>query len=118
MSNILNIPIPGTDDADPDVKTAFQQLALALSVDDVQRLIRCIRNNDNGPAISEFLAEAAAKDVKATLERNPNMAYLTARLIVARKWGYEGNGIFNFNKIADRGWYLISGEPPTKAPAK
>lgn len=53
--------------------------------------------------VGEVRAIMAAHHVLAELKFQPGLTYHQARLVVGKEFGYSGNGLSNWNKIADRG---------------
>jgi hypothetical protein len=102
-------PLPGSVGADPDLTTALDELTEQHGIVAVQLMIRTIRHNENGPAVSEWLAGKAADDIADLMRTSKNLSYADARSRIGKRWGYSGTSMTNFYKIADRGWYLKNG---------
>lgn len=106
-------PLPGSADADPDLETALTALTDTYGIQAVQRMLRALRDNKNGPAISDFIAVQQATAVQQTMTKNQGMTYRTARRYIAGRWGYEGNNLPHFFKSVDKGWFILHGTTPT-----
>lgn len=89
----------------------LQELVDAVGTQNFQRFIRWSRDKTDA-TITDFVSMLAAGEVIDVMTNNPDMSYITARHQIARRWGYIGTSLTNFYRYADRGYQLITGNPP------
>lgn len=104
--------LPGTN-PDTPAGEALDGLVDAYGVVAVQAMVRFMTRNQNGPAINEWLVIAAGTAVR-DFEVANKVSYGIARRAIADQWGYRGGSLPNFNKLADLGYFKVTGQEPDR----
>jgi hypothetical protein len=97
-----------------DARDAMLQMADAFGETDMFAFLGMMHGNDS--PVGDVRAILGGRAVLDILVRQPELTYQQARITAGKKFGYEGNTLSNWNKIADRGrdTLIAAGQWPVK----
>lgn len=82
-----------------------------VGIENLHQFLRWARDTTD-TQITDFVELIAGQQIDDTMKANPGTTYVTARLLVAKRWGYFDTGLSNFYRFANRGYTRVTGKDP------
>lgn len=79
----------------------LEKLVEQIGAQNLVQFIRWSRDTTDA-SLTDFIAVLAHREITAVRDKNPDMHYREAKLTVAKRWGYEGTSLANFNRLLAR----------------
>lgn len=79
----------------------LERLVDVIGAENFVQFVRWSRDTTDD-IMTDFTATLAHREVEAVQGKNPDMQYRDAKIAAAKKWGYEGTLLANFNRLLNR----------------
>lgn len=91
------------------------RLVEIVGPDNFQECARWFRDNKNS-TVTDFIGLLALREIEKFMDRNPDVAFDDARLVIAKRWGFFGPQGSNFTRYVERGKALVDDGDVSKMP--